>query len=243
MRLNTQSLNIHLQLSRPLWNPCEKLSEKKTISVKRWKGWNLNAARAAPVQHHPPQSKHKPPQNDHCSFVYHQCFMHTTVTEIWQFCLSKYNLEIIREELIKGDLLFVSWTFWSELKTQEQCNLLSLSSSILVLYQLHHHSLHLHHHNHHHPYHGTLIIGHAGVITISGPACESAASWVPANQSDDQGGGGWEGGWVVANQEEDQTAEILPRLMMIELPCRGRGRQDGRKGKRKEGATVTVTGT
>ena len=71
MRLNTQSLNIHLQLSRPLWNPCEKLSEKKTISVKRWKGWNLNA-RAAPVQHHPPQSKHKPPQNDHCSFVYHQ---------------------------------------------------------------------------------------------------------------------------------------------------------------------------
>ena len=30
------------------------------------------------------------------------------------------------------------------------------------------------------------------------------------------------GGWVVANQEEDQTAEILPRLMMIELPCRGR---------------------
>ena len=56
---------------------------------------------------------------------------------------------------------------------------------------------------------------------------------------------GEEGGWVVANQEEDQTAEILPRLMMIELPCRGRGRQDGRKGKRKErgGATVTVTGT
>ena len=53
------------------------------------------------------------------------------------------------------------------------------------------------------------------------------------------------GGGLVANQEEDQTAEILPRLMMIELPCRGRGRQDGRKGKRKErgGATMTVTGT
>ena len=32
----------------------------------------------------------------------------------------------------------------------------------------------------------------------------------------------------------DQTAEILPRLMMIELPCTGR-RRDGRKRKRKGG--------
>ena len=36
----------------------------------------------------------------------------------------------------------------------------------------------------------------------------------------------------------DQTAEILPRLMMIELPCTGR-RRDGRKRKRKGGLRGT----